>query len=373
MRIAFLCKRRYMGKDVIDDRYARLYELPHQLARLGHDVLVLCVGYQGQADGESEHEALTGRLRFVARGIRSPWISAILGYPSWAEGKVRSFAPDIIMGASDIPNIVLASRLARRLSIPLVVDLYDNFESFGQARIPGMVTALRRATRRAAVVTTTSESLADYVRSSYRAKGVVVALPSTVDKAIFHPRDRAESRRVLGLPTDAILVGTAGGLHRAKGIGELFDAWTELSTDPRIHLVLAGPMDGSVAIPTGDRVHYLGQLPHDGVASFFSALNVATVCVLDTPFGRYCFPQKAYEILATGTPVVASAVGDMKHLLRTTPQLLYRAGDVHDLADRIRQAIDHPVTVDVTITDWAGVICNVEPQLLAAALQRRVA
>lgn len=33
MRVAFLCKRRYMGKDVILDRYARLYEIPFQLAR----------------------------------------------------------------------------------------------------------------------------------------------------------------------------------------------------------------------------------------------------------------------------------------------------------------------------------------------------
>jgi hypothetical protein len=38
MRIAFLCKRQYMGKDVILDRYARLYEIPYQLARLGHTV-----------------------------------------------------------------------------------------------------------------------------------------------------------------------------------------------------------------------------------------------------------------------------------------------------------------------------------------------
>jgi hypothetical protein len=36
MRMAFLCKRHYMGKDVIADRYARLYEIPYQLVKLGH-------------------------------------------------------------------------------------------------------------------------------------------------------------------------------------------------------------------------------------------------------------------------------------------------------------------------------------------------
>jgi len=31
MRLVFLCKRRYMGKDVSVDRYARLYEIPVSL------------------------------------------------------------------------------------------------------------------------------------------------------------------------------------------------------------------------------------------------------------------------------------------------------------------------------------------------------
>lgn len=45
MRITFLCKRRYMSKDAILDRYAQLYEIPYQLARLGHEVHDYCLGY----------------------------------------------------------------------------------------------------------------------------------------------------------------------------------------------------------------------------------------------------------------------------------------------------------------------------------------
>ena len=43
MRIAFLCKRHYTGKDVITDRFGRLYEIPHQLALLGHEVKAWCL------------------------------------------------------------------------------------------------------------------------------------------------------------------------------------------------------------------------------------------------------------------------------------------------------------------------------------------
>jgi glycosyltransferase involved in cell wall biosynthesis len=367
MRIAFLCKRRYMGKDVIADRYARLYEFPRQLALLGHDVLVCGIGYQGQEDGEWEHSASPGRLRLRSRGIRAPWLPALIDYPRRLLAELREFRPDIVIGASDIPNVVLASWTARKLDAPLVVDLYDNFESFGQAKVPGMITALRRATRSAALVTTTSSALARFIGDEYDASGKIIAMPSTIDRSVFRHRDKPTARRELGLPDDALLVGTAGGLHLSKGIGELFSAWEELQADPRIHLVLAGPPDGSIALPTGDRVHYLGQLAHEHVALLFSALDVAIICVLDTPFGRYCFPQKAYEMLATGTTVVASDVGAMHDLLGAYPSLLYPPGDSASLARRIASQLENPVKADVAIDDWATLIGRLEPELLALA------
>ncbi|HVI55384.1 MAG TPA: glycosyltransferase family 4 protein [Luteibacter sp.] len=367
MRIAFLCKRRYMGKDVINDRYARLYEFPRQLAEIGHDVLVACVGYQGQEDGSWEHKTKRGRLRFVAKGIRAPWVPAMVAYPAQMLARLREFSPDIVIGASDIPNIVMAAWAAKKLKRPLAVDLYDNFEAFGQAKLPGMVRALRRATNKAAIVTTTSEALARYVRETYDVAGEVVAMPSTVDARVFRPRDKAESRRELNLPDDALLIGTAGGLHRAKGIGELYAAWNLLKADVRIHLVLAGPLDGSIQIPQDPRVHYLGELPHERIATLFSALDVATVCVLDTPFGRYCFPQKAYEILATGTAVVASDLGAMRDVLADYPTLRYRPGDASSLADRIRRQLAAPVRARVPIMDWAELVTIIEPHLRKAA------
>jgi glycosyltransferase involved in cell wall biosynthesis len=371
MRIAFLCKRRYMGKDVIDDRYARLYEFPRQLAELGHDVLVACVGYQGQADGTWQHETSRGSLRFITKGIRAPWLSGLLAYPAHLLRSLLGFNPDIVIGASDIPNILMAAWVARRLKRPLAVDLYDNFEAFGQAKIPGMVRALRRATKSASIVTTTSEALARYVRETYDVAGDVLAMPSTVDTRVFHPRDKAASRRALGLPDDAFLIGTAGGLHRAKGIGELYEAWDHLKADPRIHLVLAGPTDGSIATPRGSHVHYLGELPHERIATLFSALDVATVCVLDTSFGRYCFPQKAYEILATGTAVVASDLGAMRDVLAEYPTLRYVPGDATSLASRIRSQLDAPVLAQVPIMDWTALVTSIEPHLRRMAHQTR--
>jgi glycosyltransferase involved in cell wall biosynthesis len=366
MRIAYLCKRRYMGKDVIADRYARLYEIPFQLARLGHAVEAFCLDYRPSDPLERTDDAAPGNLHWTSHSLGRSLLPAMLAYPLRLLRALRCFAPDVVIAASDIPHVALGRWLASRLGCRYVADLYDNFEGFGQARLPGMVSALRHAVRRADMVLTTSEPLRQYVLHDYRPNGDVIAMPSSVDLTVFHPRDRAASRTALGLPQDARLIGTAGGLTRDKGIALLYEAWGILAaTHPDVHLVLAGPASADLPVPSGDRVHYLGTLAHARVAELFCALDVGVMCVLDTRFGRYCFPQKTYEMLACDLPVVASDVGAVGSLLAATPECLCRPDDAGHLAERILAQLAAPARPDLPIRDWRTLIGTVEKKLRA--------
>lgn len=366
MRIAYLCKRRYMAKDVVLDRYARLYELPHQLARRGHDVEAFCFAYSIALDDLDQwHDAAPGRLRWRSRNRGRLAIPRLAGYPWRLLRQLREIDPDVVIAASDIPHVALGAWLASKLKLPFVADLYDNFEGFGQARIPGMVRVLRHAVRRADLVLTTSEALRGLVVHGYGVASEVISMPSSVDKAVFRPRDMATCRSSLGLPAGAPLVGTAGGLYRDKGIGELYAAWDILSQRrPDVHLVLAGPSASELAPPSGPRVHALGALAHDRVADLFGALDVGAICVLDTPFGRYCFPQKAYEMIACCLPVVATDIGAMGSLLAPwRDRCLYRRGDPEALADRIDAQLAGRFVPPVTIESWDELITRIEPRL----------
>jgi teichuronic acid biosynthesis glycosyltransferase TuaC len=370
MRIAFLCKRRYMGKDVITDRYARLYEIPNQLARLGHEVRGFCFSYQRDTEqGSWTHDVPgPGSLAWESHGAGQLVLPALLRYPSRMLCRLRALAPDLVIGASDIPHVALGSWLAAQLHRPFVVDLYDNFEGFGQARIPGMVAALRHAVRGAALVTTTSEPLKDMVQRAYRAQGQVLAMPSTVDKELFRPVGSIACRRALGLPEHARLIGTAGGLMRNRGIDTVYGAWQRIASQREdVHLVLAGPVDPALPVPSGPRVHYLGLLPHAQTALLFNAIDVGIIYLRDTPFGHYCFPQKAYEMLACKLPVVAARVGAMADLFADSPENLYQPDDVSSLVDAVLAQLDTPSRPIMEVRDWEQLIGSVEPLFRALA------
>lgn len=372
MRIAFLCKRRYMGKDVILDRYARLYEIPSQLARLGHDVRGYCLDYHGAQSADTTrqwtHEAGSGTLEWESVSVAGARLPRLASYPWHLLRQLRTFRPHVLIGASDIPHVALARWLARRLRVPYAVDLYDNFEGFGQARIPGFVPALRRATRDASLVLTTSEPLRQLVLKGYGAQGMVISMPSSVDLRVFCPGDKAAARQRLNLPSDALLFGTAGGLYQDKGIEPLYRAWELLAPrHPDLHLVLAGPYRPDLPPPQGSRVHHLGHLGHAQVADLFRALDVGVISILDTPFGRYCFPQKAYEMLACGLRVVVTSIGEMQTLFAAMPQIMFDASDANGLASAVSIQLSRPVEPSIAIRDWHALIGDIEPVLARIA------
>jgi len=228
-------------------------------------------------------------------------------------------------------------------------------------------TLYRRAIRGAAVVSCVSGWLARVVRDEYGAIGKVIVLPSTIERELFRPLDRDECRARLGLPVDALLVGTAGGLHADKGILPLYDAFTSLARqEPRLHLVLAGGFRADCPPPSGENVHYLGELPHDRAAELFNALDVGVVYLRDTPYGRASFPQKLYEMVACGLPVAVARVGEMGELLARAGECLYEPDDGESLARCLRAQLSGRVQAGIDLRDWGELAADMERAYLAS-------
>lgn len=346
-----------MSKDVILDRYARLYEIPNQLALLGHEITCYCLSYQNHDDGFWDESEETKQLKWYSKSYISWKKIKIWFYPFTLLKNLKNEKPDIIIAASDIPHIIMGAWLAKKLNIPFVADLYDNFESYGQARIPLFRRFFHKALDTAQLITTTSYSLADKIKIEHPGVAHIVPMPSVINKNLFKVGNQSYARQELNLPQNAKLIGTAGGLTKMKGIHDLLNAW-ELIRNQRqdIYLVLAGPTEAASPLPNDDRVIYLGLLEHEKVATLFQALDVGVLCIPDDEFGHYCFPQKAYEMLATDLTIVSTAIGDMLHLIGENKALLYSAGNHKELAEALLLQSSMKFKLNVHIPDWQETI-----------------
>jgi glycosyltransferase involved in cell wall biosynthesis len=139
-----------------------------------------------------------------------------------------------------------------------------------------------------------------------------------------------------------------------------------MTQDPSLHLVLAGRAGDGLAMPSGERVHYLGELAYDKIPLFWNALDVAVICIRETEFGRYSFPQKAYEILACKTPLIAAAVGSMKALLAAEPHCLYTPDDSDDLFHKLKAQLNTPHYPAIDVPTWQQQAARLDSAIQAA-------
>lgn len=350
-----------MSKDVILDKYARLYEIPNQLSLLGHEIECFCLSYQSHNEGVWDESDVIRNLKWHSRsyiGLSKP---KILFYPFYLLNLISTSGPDLIIAASDIPHIVMGQWIAKKLNIPFVADLYDNFEAYGQAKIPFLSTLFHRALSSAKLISTTSFSLAEKISKEHPQVTAVYPMPSVINKALFKPGDKLFARKYLNLPLESCLIGTAGGLTKMKGIEDLFNAWEIIKKqNDQVYLILAGPTEEMTPLPQDDRVIYLGQLSHEDVVSFFQALDVGVLCIPDDEFGQYCFPQKAYEMLACKLTIVSSSIGDMRILLNTHTNHLYATGNQYDLANKLLLQLEYGEQIDIPILEWKQTIKKLE-------------
>jgi len=356
MRILFLTKRQYTNRDLIDDKYGRLREIPLGLAARGHHVYGYCLSYRRRPTGQSRDTSKSAYVDWTSinAGILKPIGFVIFAFRVLSAAK--QIQPDLVIASSDSIYGVLGAWLSRRLDIPCVFDLYDNYESFAAIRIPGIKRLYKKALKNVAMVTCVSEPLREYVRNTYRPDLPVLTLVNGTDPAIFVSLDRNECRARLGLPANATLIGVTGAISSSRGIEDLIGAYEILREKiPDLYLVLAGTKDNDVNLTSAPNIIYLGLLPHKEIPYVINSLDVSVICNKDTIFGRYCFPQKLVEIISCGTPLVATNIGATKSLLADYPALVYEAGDSQQLAENILYQLGKKIVPAINTRTWSEI------------------
>nr|WP_321467044.1 glycosyltransferase [uncultured Desulfobulbus sp.] len=296
MRIWLICKRYYTNKDLIKDRFGRLYHLPKQWVANGAEVWVNAIDYRNSNCDELTIEGIHFQTTPAT-------LANILPLPYSLYRYCRRVKPDIILASGDSHIGFMALLIAKKLNVPFVFDVYDYYPVFKGNRILGMKTMFRYAVQKADLVLCASIPLLDRLACLNHNRLLV---ENGVDTALFAPIAMSQARKALHLEQEGIFIGYFGSINVARG-PLLIEACRMLRKDfPPLQLLLAGKVDGVELNDTW--IRYLGNLPQRDIPTLINACNVVTIPYADTPFNRMCGACKIGEYLACGKPVVATCV-----------------------------------------------------------------
>lgn len=228
-------------------------------------------------------------------------------------------------------GIPVALRLASRTGAPAVYDVRDLYaDARSLARLPAparhlMVARERRWVRRADAVITVNDALADVLagRFGIPRPAVVVNCPPRWEPAGDRPR---RFHAALGLPASARIILYHGGLEPERGIEQLLAAVPSLPAGAHVVLLGYGRLRPAIEARIGaddavrDRVHLLDAVPPADLADWVASADVAVVAIQPTTLNhRLSTPNKLFEALGAGVPVVASDFPGMRAIVVGDP------------------------------------------------------
>jgi glycogen(starch) synthase len=293
-----------------------------------------------------------GQVDYVMTWRRSvlPWANAAASIASDAD----------VHHGHDVEGLVAAVAAAKRTGALVVYDSHELYpESARHARqgAPArfwLRSLERRLARQAVALVTVNKSLEEILRKSlgFTRSVVVHNAPPR-----WTPPDPAPDllRERLGLPPDALIALYHGGFSAYRGLEELAEAILEPGLEA-VHAVFLGygkqraMLDLMAADPRfGGRLHVLDAVPPSELVPWVASADVAVMCIQPSTLNHVLStPNKLFEALAAGVPVVVSDFKEMREIVLGNPEgplgTVCRPTEVADIARAIRQVVELPAT-----------------------------
>lgn len=267
---------------------------------------------------------------------------------------VRRWNPDLVH-AHDANTLMVVGSAARRLRVPFVYDSHELWTKRNIAisrpvakRLEGPME--RYWIRRAAGVITVSPGIVGWLQETYglsQAPALVRNIPPFSNDTQISTSGRL--RELAGLDPDASVIVYCGSITTNRGIERGIEALPHLAEN--VHLVLLGPGApaqlaalATLAANLGvtERVHVVGAVPSDEVSAAMADAEVSLVLTRPVVLSyAFSLPNKLFESLHAGVPVLASDTPDASALVREygIGEVVADAGSPSDVADMIRKVI----------------------------------
>lgn len=307
MKVALLVQRfppRWLGGTEFLTYHLALY-----LARKGHEIHVITFLDDGlpkraMEQGFHVHRLGVPGIRFL--GLITFWLRSL--------SLLRSLDPEVIHAQGTevgIPGL-LAGRFAGK---PSVV--------WGQGSDIFVPSLLGKPTsgivlRQADAVIALTEEMRERIRNAYHREDGIFVIPHGVELGKFDNLSREVARSQLQLRPDEKVILFVGSLRPVKGVNYLIQAMETIKKGvPKARLMLVGDgpdretLEGLAReLHLADSMSFIGRMPNERIPEYMAASDVFVLPSLSEGFSTVIL-----EAMASGLPIVATRVGDMRQVI----------------------------------------------------------
>lgn len=297
--------------------------------------------------------------------------------------------PDVVH-ANDGNTLAPAMWVARRTGARIVYDAHELWRDRNVRKdrpLAPYVEALIETigVHRSSAVITVSGSIADWMQRTYRLgerPTLVRNAPRLAEEATASPgASRGALRRLAALGPDTSVIAYGGRITTSRGIEETLAALVHLPDD--VHFVLLGYGEEhylddlraeAARLGVADRMHLVGAVEPAQVADALADGDLAVVYVRPVCLSyRFSLPNKLFEAVHAGLPIVAAELPDTAALVRQHGVgEIFDLGSPQDLAAAITRVLAAPETYRAAAVRAARELSWEHEEKLLIELYRRV-
>jgi|AntRauTorcE11898_2_1112593.scaffolds.fasta_scaffold00443_12 glycosyltransferase involved in cell wall biosynthesis len=224
--------------------------------------------------------------------------------------------------ANDLDTLPAAFLAAKLKGNPIVYDSHEYYCGTPElAQRPFIRNFWRRIERwifpRLREVITVNESIAELYNKEYGKKlHVVRNIPPAKGYA------QQLSRRELGLPEDkTILILQGAGINIDRGVEELVEAMQEVRDDALLLIVGSGDVIGQLKqrakeLQIGPKIQFIPKVPLEQLMAYTTVADIGLTVDKDTNINyRYSLPNKLFDYIRAGIPVIASRLPEIEKVI----------------------------------------------------------
>ncbi len=334
----------------------RAEKICSSLAKMGHSVIIACKWSGEDAISETSQGYLISRI-----GKDKRLATCFPGNPIWTNAirdHIEDFNPDIIICREMIP-MMSCTKAVKGRNIPIILDMAEHYpaamrewKKYGQnplsrffvhtLPLPELIES--HAVKHADAIITVCEEQNQRLHSQYSyPKEALFIVHNTPEKSTFNdviPR--------CNIPP--ITFGHHGYFTLERNLSNLVLGFDIAAKQfPQIILLLAGTGETFddisrlvKTVSSRDRIHLTGPYTAKELSDLYNKTDIGILPYAEQEFRQYTLPNKAFDYMACGKPIISSGLQPMKRLLDETGAGIYGTctspEDISHMIERMMEA-----------------------------------